>query len=87
MIDGLRAYCEVELCKLINKDTACFLFQLADSHRSLYIKEEAFDFLVVHFDMMSPTQEYQDLPDELKKELSEYMERRKQKKLLKTSMN
>ncbi len=46
---------------------------MSDTFKSLFLKEECFDFIVTHFSYLKDTSEYQSLPSELKAEIFEYI--------------
>jgi len=80
LIEGLRHQCELFLCHLISKENACFLFQLAETYRSLFIKEECFDIIVTYFKALSSSPEFLSLDKELQEEITHYLDRKENTK-------
>ncbi len=56
------------------------MFQLADLHKSLFLREECFDFIVAHWKSMESSEDFQHLPKELREEIAHYIEAKAKRK-------
>lgn len=77
MVSGLRHVCEMALCEWISQENVCQMFQFADTYKSLFLKEECFDFIIDHYHILSETEDYQLLSKELVEEIAEYIDQKK----------
>jgi len=73
LIEGLRHCAEAYLCSCIAKDNVCALFQLAETYKCLFLKEECFDFLVLYYKTVKETEEFGQLSPDLQEEITEYV--------------
>jgi len=79
-IESLRHCCEAYLCNLLSKENVCQLFHLADIFKSLFLKEECFDFIVMNHWALCKMKDYLEMNAELRQEIEDYMIIIKQKK-------
>lgn len=84
LIEGLKHYCENLLCSYITHENVCQLFQLANTYKSLFLKEECFDYIILYYEKLKETFSFLELPQNLKDEIFLYIQN-KQKIIQKKS--
>jgi len=84
MIEGLRHGCEEFLCTCIGKQTVLELFHLADSLKSLFLREECFDYIISHYKLLSESEAWKEQPEDLRQEIEQFVEKRSQRLARKT---
>jgi hypothetical protein len=70
LLDALTRKIEAMICgeDMITADNVCSLLMLSETYQSLFLREECFDFLLVHFDSV-PHEDFIALTEEQQHEL------------------
>eukprot|EP00026_Physarum_polycephalum_P011486 Phypoly_transcript_11716.p1 GENE.Phypoly_transcript_11716~~Phypoly_transcript_11716.p1 ORF type:complete len:320 (+),score=26.23 Phypoly_transcript_11716:81-1040(+) len=64
LLSRLRQICECQLQTFVNTENACSMLAYAHNHNANDLKQFCMNFVMKHFDAISPTKGYQDLKTE-----------------------
>jgi len=73
MVDDLRRKCEVYLCNSITPENVLQLYVLADTFKSLFLKEDCLDYIMTNYSTLCAMKEWREFHPELKREVVNFI--------------